>query len=334
MCDRRAAFVQADPRATALHTNGEPAMQRPKICVVGASNIDLISYAPRLPKLGETIPGTRFQMGFGGKGANQAVMAAKLGGDVAIVTKVGQDIFGEDTRKNFAKYGIDTTYAFATADSFTGVAPIWVEESSGNNAIIVALGANDLLSPADVGQARPALEAAQVVVCQWELQLDTALAALRIARAAGVMTIFNPAPARSSLPGEAYELSDIFCPNESETELLTGMPVATIDEAAAAGRECLARGAGNVILTLGERGSLLVTQQQITHVPAPQVRAVDTTGAGDAFVGSLAYFLAAGKSLTDAVERANRIAAVSVQAPGTQSSFPDVADLPSELLAG
>ncbi len=157
-------------------------MQRPKICVVGASNIDLISYAPRLPKLGETIPGTRFQMGFGGKGANQAVMAAKLGGDVAIVTKVGQDIFGEDTRKNFAKYGIDTTYAFTAADSFTGVAPIWVEESSGNNAIIVALGANDLLSPADVGQARPALEAAQVVVCQWELQLDTALAALRIAR--------------------------------------------------------------------------------------------------------------------------------------------------------
>jgi ribokinase len=166
------------------------------------------------------------------------------------------------------------------------------------------------------------------------LQLDTALAALRIAHGAGVMTIFNPAPARSSLPDEAYTLSDIFCPNESETELLTGMPVATIDEAAAAGRECLARGAGNVILTLGERGSLLVTHEQIAHVPAPQVRAVDTTGAGDAFVGSLAYFLGAGRSLTSAVERANRIAAVSVQAPGTQSSFPDVADLPSELLAG
>ncbi len=127
-------------------------MQPPKICVVGASNIDLISYAPRLPKLGETIPGTRFHMGFGGKGANQAVMAAKLGGDVTIVTKVGQDIFGDDTRKNFTTFGIDDAYVFTTGDSFTGVAPIWVEEASGNNAIIVALGANDLLSAADVEQ--------------------------------------------------------------------------------------------------------------------------------------------------------------------------------------
>lgn len=308
-------------------------MQRPKICVVGASNIDLISYAPRLPKLGETIPGTRFQMGFGGKGANQAVMAAKLGGDVAIVTKVGQDIFGDDTRKNFEGYGIDTRYVYVTAEAVTGVAPIWVDESSGNNAIIVALGANDLLSPADVEQARPALEAAKVVVCQWELPLDTAMAALRIARSAGVMTIFNPAPARSSLPAEAYALSDIFCPNESETELLTGLPVATLEQAAAAAKVFLERGAGNAILTLGERGSLLVTPQQTAHVPAPQVKAIDTTGAGDAFVGSLAYFLAAGRDLVDAIERANRIAAISVQAPGTQSSFPNAADLPSGLLA-
>ena len=132
-------------------------MQQPKLCVVGASNIDLISYAPRLPKLGETIPGTRFQMGFGGKAANQAVMAAKLGGDVTIVTKVGQDIFGDNTRKNYTTHGIDTTYVYTTAESFTGVAPIWVEEASGNNAIIVALGANDLLSPDDIEQARPAL---------------------------------------------------------------------------------------------------------------------------------------------------------------------------------
>ncbi|HXF61187.1 MAG TPA: PfkB family carbohydrate kinase, partial [Caldilineaceae bacterium] len=168
-------------------------MAQPRICVVGACNIDLISYAPRLPKLGETVPGTRFRMGFGGKGANQAVMAARLGGQVTMVAKVGQDIFGEDILRNFAAQGVDATYVTTTADAATGVAPIWVEEASGDNAIIVALGANELLSPADIEQARPALESAQVVVCQWEIQTETVAAALRLARRAGVLTIFNPA---------------------------------------------------------------------------------------------------------------------------------------------
>ncbi|MCC6166354.1 MAG: ribokinase [Caldilineaceae bacterium] len=307
-------------------------MPRPKICVVGASNIDLISYAPRLPKLGETVPGTRFQIGFGGKGANQAVMAAKLGGDVAIITKVGQDIFGDDIRKNFAGYTMDTTHVITTADATTGVAPIWVEESSGDNAIIVALGANDLLSPADIAAAQGALAAADIVVCQWEILTETVLAALRLAHEAGVRTIFNPAPAREQLPAETYRYTDILCPNESETELLTGMPVATQDEAVAAARVLLDRGVGTVILTLGARGSLLVTPETVQAVPAPSVRAVDTTGAGDCYVGSLAYFLAAGKPLPVAMDRASRIAAISVQAPGTQSSFPNAADLPPELL--
>jgi ribokinase len=308
-------------------------MPQPKICVVGASNIDLISYAPRLPKLGETLPGTRFQMGFGGKGANQAVMAAKLGGQVTLVTKVGQDIFGDDTRKNCVAQGIDTRYLFTTAEAMTGVAPIWVEESSGNNAIIVALGANDLLSPADIEQARPALEAAQLVVCQWEIQTETVATVLRIARQARTPTIFNPAPARGELPPEIYANTDILCPNESETELLTGMPVVSLEEAIAAAQALLARGPRTVILTLGERGSLLVQADGATHhVPTPAVRAVDTTGAGDAYVGSLAYFLAAGKPLTDAMARASVIAATSVQSLGTQSSFPTAAELPPELM--
>jgi ribokinase len=308
-------------------------MARPRLCVVGASNIDLISYAPRLPKLGETVPGTRFQMGFGGKGANQAVMAAKLGAAVTIVTKVGDDLFGRDVRHNYTSLGMDPTYVSVAPESFTGVAPIWVDEPSGNNAIIVALGANDLLSPADVEQATPALVAAHVVVCQWEIQTETVLAALRIAHAAGVTTVFNPAPVRGDLPAEIYAVTDIFCPNESETEALTGMPVGSIEEATAAARVLLGRGLRTVILTLGARGSLLVTPDTVQHVPAPQVRAVDTTGAGDAFVGSLATFLAAGKSLPDAMSRANRIAAMSVQGTGTQSSFPVAADLPAELVA-
>lgn len=307
-------------------------MTRPKICVVGASNIDLISYAPRLPKLGETLPGTRFQIGFGGKGANQAVMAARLGAEVKMITKVGDDIFGRDTFKNYETQGFDTRYVLFTNQAMTGVAPIWVDEGSGNNAIIVVTGANDLLSPTDVEQASAAITESKVVVCQWECALETTLAALRIGRAAGVMTVFNPAPARATLPPEAYQLSDIFCPNETETELLTGQPVTTLEQAEQAARILLERGAKTVILTLGERGSLLVTHSEARHVPAPQVKAIDTTGAGDAFCGSLAYFLARGAALPDAMDRANRIAAISVQAPGTQTSFPKAADLPAGLV--
>ena len=307
-------------------------MPAPKICVIGASNIDLISYAPRLPKMGETLPGTRFQMGFGGKGANQAVMAAKLGAEVAMITKVGEDIFGRDTLKNYESLGFDTRYVLFTDQASTGVAPIWVDESTGNNAIIVVAGANDLLSPADVVAARAAIISAQIVVCQWECPLETTLAALRIGREAGVMTLFNPAPARTELPPEAYQLSDILSPNESETELLTGRSVATLEEAEAAARILLGRGAGRIVLTLGERGSLLVDEDIVQHVPAPKVQAVDTTGAGDAFMGSLAYFLALGAPILEAMARANQIAAISVQSPGTQSSFPNAADLPPALL--
>ena len=307
-------------------------MPAPKICVIGASNIDLISYAPRLPKMGETLPGTRFQMGFGGKGANQAVMAAKLGAEVAMITKVGEDIFGRDTLKNYESLGFDTRYVLFTDQASTGVAPIWVDESTGNNAIIVVAGANDLLSPADVVAARAAIISAQIVVCQWECPLETTLAALRIGREAGVTTLFNPAPARTELPPEAYQLSDILSPNESETELLTGRSVATLEEAEAAARILLGRGAGRIVLTLGERGSLLVDEDIVQHVPAPKVQAVDTTGAGDAFMGSLAYFLALGAPILEAMARANQIAAISVQSPGTQSSFPNAADLPPALL--
>lgn len=307
-------------------------MPRPKICVVGASNIDLIAYAPRLPKLGETVTGSNFQTGFGGKGANQAVMAAKLGGAVTIITKLGEDLFGQDTRKNFVEQSIDTTYLYTTPDSFTGVAPIWVEENSGNNAIIVAAGANNLLTPEDVENANVALTTAQVLVCQWEIRSDTVLAALRIAHEAGVTTIFNPAPAQSEIPAEFYPYIDILCPNESETERLTGMAVTSIEQATAAAQSLLNRGPRTIILTLGERGSLLVTAEGSQHVPAPSVRAVDTTGAGDAFVGSFAFYLAEGHPIADAMHRANRIAAISVLSPGTQSSFPNLADLPADML--
>jgi len=308
-------------------------MDRPKVCVVGACNLDLISYVSRLPSLGETLHGSRFHMGFGGKGANQAVMAAKLGGDVTMVTKLGQDVFGENTLKNFESWGVNTEHVHFTDQAFSGVAPIAVDPQ-GHNSIIIVTGANDLLTPDDIEAARPAIAAAQMMVCQLEIPLEINLAALRLARQEGVKTIFNPAPARPELPEELYQLCDIFCPNESETELLTDISIKTLEDAQNAAQVLVERGAATVILTLGERGSILVTSDSTEHVPVEAVRALDTTGAGDAFVGSLAFFLAAGKPLTDAIKRANAIAAISVQASGTQTSFPEAKDLLPELLEG
>jgi ribokinase len=293
--------------------------------------MDLISYVARLPKMGETLHGSKFHMGFGGKGANQAVMAAKLGAQVSMVTKLGRDVFGENTLENFRSYNIDCTHVLLTDRAFSGVAPIAVD-AEGNNSIIIVTGANDLLSVEDIEAARPAIAAAQILVCQLETPLDTTIAALRIARQEEVRTIFNPAPGRAGLPEETFALSDILCPNESETELITGLPTSSIEQAGIAARELLAKGAGTVILTLGERGSLLVMEHQTEHIPAKKVKTLDSTGAGDAFIGSLAYFVAAGKTLPEAVRRANDIAAISVQASGTQSSFPNAADLPADFL--
>jgi ribokinase len=302
-----------------------------RICVVGAANMDLISYVERLPRMGETLHGSKFHMGFGGKGANQAVMAAKLGAQVSMVAKLGRDVFGQNTLDNFRSYNIDCTHVLFTEEAFSGVAPIAVD-AQGNNSIIIVTGANDLLSVEDIEAARPAIAGAQILVCQLETPLDTTLAALRIARQQNVKTIFNPAPGRAGLPEEIFALSDILCPNESETELITGLPTVSIEEAGTAARALLAKGAGTVILTLGERGSLLVSEQHSEHIPAKKVKTLDSTGAGDAFIGSLAYFVAAGKALPEAVRRANDIAAISVQASGTQSSFPNAAGLPAKLL--
>jgi ribokinase len=296
------------------------------VCVVGAANLDLISYVPRLPSVGETLHGSSFQMGYGGKGANQAVMAAKLGAAVTMICKLGRDVFGEGTLENFRQHGVETTHVTFTEEAFSGVAPIAVDPE-GRNSIIIVTGANDLLSLDDLQRARPAIAGSAVVVCQLELPVDTTLAALTIAREEGVRTIFNPAPAREELPEELYRLSDVICPNEPETELLTGM--AAGEKAA---RELLARGAGSVVVTLGERGCVVVDGDGAVDVPVERVRAVDTTGAGDAFVGALATFLAAGRSLVDAAGRANAVAALSVQGRGTQTSFPNSAQLPASLL--
>lgn len=304
---------------------------QPTICVVGAALIDLISYVPRLPRLGETLHGTDFQMGYGGKGANQAVMAAKLGARVSMVTKLGRDVFGDNMLANFRSFGIDTTHVSFSDEVSSGVAPIAVD-ANGDNSIVIVTGANALMSADDIEHARPAIAAADVLICQLEIPLEITRAALDVAREHSTFTILNPAPAIAELPPELYERADIICPNEPETELLLGRPVRPGEEVRAA-RELLARGARSVIVTLGARGCVVVSNAEEVHVPAEEVEPRDTTGAGDAFVGSLAYFLARGEPLAAAAGHANRIAAISVQARGTQTSFPAAADIPPELLA-
>lgn len=300
------------------------------VCVVGAANIDLISYVPRLPELGETLHGTEFRMGYGGKGANQAVMAAKLGASVSMVTKLGRDTFGEGTLENFRAVGVDTRFVSFTEEASSGVAPIFVDPA-GRNAIVIVTGANDLLTAEEIERARPAMRRAGAVVCQLEIPLATTLLALRAARGEGTPTIVNPAPARADLPDELLELSDVFCPNQGEAALVSGRPVDTVDDAEAAAHDLLDRGARAVVITLGEDGCLVADREGAEHVEGMAVDAVDSTGAGDAFVGALACFLARGDSLRDGASWANRVAALSVMGRGTQTSYPDRDHLPEDV---
>lgn len=291
--------------------------------------MDLIAYAPRLPAPGETLMGTRFQTGYGGKGANQAVAAARLGAAVAMVARVGGDVFGADMLANFAAQGIDVARVLRTEGVSSGVAPIAVDDA-GRNAIIVVAGANALLTPADVDAAAPAIRRARVLLCQLEVPLETSLRALTLAREAGVLTILNPAPAPEALHDAMLRVSDLVCPNESEASAISGIPVTDAASAEAAGRVLVGRGARAAIVTLGAAGCLYVSASETWRAPAPVVTAVDTTGAGDCFLGSLAFFLACAAGLRDAAIRAAAVAALSVQRPGTQTSYPYAADLPGE----
>jgi ribokinase len=297
----------------------------PRICVVGSSNLDLIFRTPRLPRPGETLAGHDFRLDFGGKGANQAVMAARLGARVAMVSRVGRDVFGEQTLANYRREDIDTAHVSLDDARPTGVASIVVDDAA-RNCILVVPGANLGLSPEHVRQAAAAIRAATVLLCQLEVPLESVLEAFRLARAAGVRTVLNPAPA-AALPDELLRLADVCVPNEPELEALTGQPAVTLEQAEDAVRSLARRGPGALVVTLGERGALVLERDAAEHVPAVPVQAVDPTGAGDAFIGALGVSLAAGLPLWDAVRRANAVAALSVTRLGAQASFPSLAEV-------
>jgi ribokinase len=305
--------------------------RRPRIAVVGSANIDLTTFANRFPKPGETIFGDKFDLGFGGKGANQAVAARLCGAEVFMVARVGSDLFGPATIENFRKQGIDPTHVRQVEGLSSGVAPIFVEPN-GQNRILVVKGANDALKPADVDAAAETLKTADCIVLQFEIPLGTVYYTVGFARTHGIRCILNPAPAQ---PVDTNALKDLdyFVPNESEAEAITGLPVRNVEDAKKCADKLLAGGIRRVIITLGANGSLLASREGSDHVSPFTVNSVDSTGAGDAIIGSFAVFLAEGLPEKEAVRKANLYAGLSTMGVGTQKSFYDRACFDTEWAA-
>jgi ribokinase len=272
-------------------------------------------------------------MGYGGKGANQAIMAAKLGSKVVMVSKVGDESFGAGTLENFKKNGVSTSFVYKSKEEFSGVAPIFVTPK-GENSIVIVSGSNNKLTAMEIEKASDEIKQSSYLICQLEIEVELSLIALRLAKKLGVSTILNPAPARSSLPEEIYKLTDIFCPNESEAELLTGKKINSMTDIEEMAKQFVTAGAKSVIITLGENGCYVLSNGVGKHISANKVSVVDSTGAGDAFVGALAHFLDLGIDIFESSKRASAVATISVQGKGTQSSFPERDQLPSELLKG
>ena len=291
-----------------------------KVTVVGSYNTDLVVRSPRMPEKGETILGGPFFSGPGGKGANQAVAAARLGAEVRMVVKLGKDQFGDLAVVNLQKEEISLDYVFRTDESHTGVAFIIVDDT-GENLIVVASGTNNLLTPADIDQARRAIVDADVVLFQLESPIETVQYAVKLAHEASVTILLNPAPGRS-LDSDILSMVDILTPNQTEAEIITGLPISSSKQAKAAAEALLTCGVNIAILTLGADGALLATREGMQVIPAYQVKVVDTTGAGDAFNGALAVAVAEGRSLVDAVTFANAAAALQVTKVGTAPAMP------------
>jgi ribokinase len=292
------------------------------IAVIGSNMVDLITYTNQMPKAGETLEAPDFAIGCGGKGANQAVAAAKMGGSVMMVSKVGDDLFAPNTVANLKQQGVDTQFVTTAPGTSSGVAPIFVDDQS-QNRILIIKGANQQLKPADIDAAAEGLKACQLLILQLEIPLETVYYAIDFARQHDIKVILNPAPAVANLDIDYACKCDFFMPNETELEILTGMPVGTDDEVIRAGQTLLKRGLKNLIITLGARGSLWMAGDTLHQVAPTSVKAVDTSGAGDAFIGCFAHTLVKTGDIPTAMAQASAYAACSVTGRGTQRSYPD-----------
>jgi len=296
------------------------------VTVMGSFVADLAFRTGRIPAWGETLMGQSFQLGPGGKGSNQAVAAARAGGRVSFISKLGQDPFGEMARNLYKTEGIDTRFLFTTA-SATGAATIIIDAEKGENAIIVVPGACFELTAAEVDQARALIAASSVFVAQLELSLPVVEHGLALAHSLGVPTILNPAPA-APLPESIYQFIVYITPNETEAAALTGVPVITVADAEKAADAFLARGVPNAIITLGAQGAIVKNGRVKEHVPAVNAGpVVETTGAGDAFNGGFAVALSEGMDLVEAVRFGCVTAGISITRPGTAPSMPTRAEI-------
>lgn len=285
-----------------------------KICVVGSSNIDQISYVENIPGDGETVFGSSYQMGFGGKGANQAVMASLLGAETYMITCLGEDVYADMTIENYKKNNINIDYLQIVPGS-SGVAPIWVDDS-GQNRIIVISGSNDHIDADKAIESLSKIQDLKILVGQFEIPLEVTEKVFSFARENNITTILNPAPAK--IPSEnLLSLTDWFIPNEVEFSTISNMD-AFVDENLIKYANSIS---GNLIVTLGEKGAASIDKDSVIKTPAPEVKAVDTTGAGDAFVGAFAYGLSSELSPQDAIKLAVDRASNSVTKPGTQISY-------------
>ncbi|XP_055914001.1 ribokinase [Eupeodes corollae] len=304
-----------------------------EVLVFGSAIVDFICYVPRLPKAGETLHGTSFATGFGGKGANQCVAAAKLGAKTAIIAKVGGDAWGKTYLDHLQKENVNTDHVQICSDETTGIAQICVAEGGENNIVIVA-GANELLSENDVNKALDLFTESKVLICQLESSIEATIVALREFKG---ISILNGAPALENTPSELLEYSKIFCVNETEAALMTGFPINSLGDSRAALLRMIEMGANTVIITLGKHGAVYMKKtntQEIVHIPAQKIeKVIDTTGAGDSFIGALAFYLARFPDfpLHQQIGGACAVASFSVQFPGTQSSFPDAQKVHTDL---
>ncbi|WP_455913018.1 ribokinase [Pseudomonas syringae] len=304
-----------------------------KVVIVGSLNMDLVTRAPRLPRAGETLAGQSFITVPGGKGANQAVAAARLGASVAMVGCVGDDAYGEQLRAALLAEGIDCQAVTRVAGESTGVALIVVDDSS-QNAIVIVAGGNGHVTASVVDSFDALLSQAEVIICQLEVPLDTVGHVLKRGHELGKTVILNPAPATGPLPAEWFAWIDYLIPNESEASALTGLPVDSTASADAAASALLAAGVSKVIVTLGEQGALFAGKSRSEHFPAPKVQPVDTTAAGDTFVGGFAAALADGKSESEAIRFGQVAAALSVTRSGAQPSIPTFAEVQASAAQG
>ena len=295
-----------------------------KIAVIGSNMVDLITYIERLPVQGETLEAPDFALGCGGKGANQAVAAAKLGSEVLMVTKVGDDLFADNTLANFRRFGIDTRHVTRAPGRSSGVALIFVQPDS-HNSILIVKGANAALAPADIQAAEADLRDCALIVLQLEIALETVYAAIDCGQRLGIPVLLNPAPAVADLSAAHLARLDYFVPNETELALVSGLPVADRDSAFAAARVLAGRGIRHVVVTLGAAGALYVGEEGEFSLPGQRVAALDTTGAGDAFIGCFAHGRVQGMGLREAMQRAVAYSALSVTGRGTQTSYPEAA---------